>query len=227
PIQRTEHSRMSKAVAKKHVITEEVLSQAEGFFEAENAFLADACKQTAAVHTNDEEVDEEKETSETVSEEIDCKFSLVLIAAQQDRLVNGKNFNEIVSFAKDVTIRRRQKYAYAKFSADVQKFVSEFEDIKSDPNLSIDTGAEKIYGVKKVNYEIHPDSVQKKIGDFFRDFTKYRVQHDLLKLLNDFYKRVDKKYVMMFQSFNKQVDWTDKKSFEPYFNMLQATFICI
>ncbi|CAF3989486.1 unnamed protein product [Adineta steineri] len=305
PVQRNERSRASKAIAKKHVITEEVLSRAEEFFEAENAFLADACKQTAASHHNDEEVDEEKEAAENVSEEMvmlrqrdesqiikyipesekksrpkitpqnliqriratgrfgtigsaaqnifdlfeieissllletvrfhilfqknhfyhcvmDSKLSLALIAAQQDRLVNGKNFNDIVAIAKDITTRRRQKFAYARFSANLKKFVNDFEKVESVPNLSIDIGAEKLEGVKKANYEVHPDSVTKEINDFFCDFLKYRVQQDLLTLLHDFYKGVNEKYVAMLRSFNEQIDWTDKKSFEAYFNMLQA-----
>jgi hypothetical protein len=70
PVERTERSRFSKAVAKKSVLTEDVLSRATEFFEAEDAFLADACKQTANEHANDEDEDEGQEATENVSEEV-------------------------------------------------------------------------------------------------------------------------------------------------------------
>jgi hypothetical protein len=149
------------------------------------------------------------------------------MATQQDRLINGKSYNEIVTFAKDVTIRRRRKYAYSQFSANVQKFINEFESIKSDPNLSIDLGVDKLYGMKTIDFEVNPDTVQKEIDSFFRKFRKYSVKHDLLKLFNDFYKGIDTQYVTMLQYFNEQIDWTDKQSFEPYFNMLQVTFVLV
>jgi septation ring formation regulator EzrA len=137
------------------------------------------------------------------------------MATQQDRLINGKSYNEIVTFAKDVTIRRRRKYAYSQFSANVQKFINEFESIKSDPNLSIDLGVDKLYGMKTIDFEVNPDTVQKEIDSFFRKFRKYSV------------KGIDTQYVTMLQYFNEQIDWTDKQSFEPYFNMLQVTFVLV
>ena len=67
---RTEHTRASKAVAKKHVITEEIFSRANQFFEAEDAFLADACKQTTVGRDNNAEDEENTEVTENVSEEV-------------------------------------------------------------------------------------------------------------------------------------------------------------
>jgi hypothetical protein len=69
-VQNTEFSRASKAVAKKHIIANEVLSYAENFFETENAFLADACKQRAAAQQNNENENEENEATENVTEQV-------------------------------------------------------------------------------------------------------------------------------------------------------------
>lgn len=68
PVARTEHTRASKAVAKKHVIAEKVLSEANQFFEAEDVFLGDTSKQTT--NDNAEDEDEETEASEAVTEEM-------------------------------------------------------------------------------------------------------------------------------------------------------------
>lgn len=69
-VERTEHSRTSKAVAKKHIISEDVLSFAENLFETENAFLADACKQRSTAQQNDENENEEEESTENVTEQV-------------------------------------------------------------------------------------------------------------------------------------------------------------
>lgn len=142
-------------------------------------------------------------------------------------MIDGKSFRDIVTIAKDVTVRRRQKYAFARLHADLENFVDEFENVKDAPDLSIDAGADKLYGVKKVAYEVQPASVQKEIEDFFREFSKYRVPSDLLELFNDFYKNVDPKYVLLLQELNADVDWSDKNSFQPYFDTLQVTFVVI
>ncbi|CAF3189831.1 unnamed protein product [Rotaria sp. Silwood2] len=303
PVERTEHTRASKAVAKKHVNTEEVLSRANQFFEAEQSFLADTSKQTANENAEDE--DEETEANENVTEEMvmlrqrdesqvikytpdsekktrpkitaqnlikriraigrfgtmgtvsqnmfdlfsieitvhlletvrfhtmfqknffrhrvmESKLSLAIVAAQQDRLVGGKSFDEIVDVAKDITVRRQSKYKFAQFSGQLQKLIYEFENIQCHPNLSIDIGAVKIYGVKKIDLRTDPVKVQKIIADFFSEFTKYRVGNDLLKLFNNFYDKMNQKYGPMLVDFNEKIDWTDKRSYEPYFNMLQA-----
>lgn len=70
PVERTELSRISKVVAKKHILSEEVLSYAEDLFETENAFLADACKERSTAQYNDENDDEENESTENVTEEV-------------------------------------------------------------------------------------------------------------------------------------------------------------
>lgn len=154
----------------------------------------------------------------------ESKFSLALIAAQQNQLVGGKDITEIQTIAKDVTIRRQKKYQYARFSDNLHQLIDQFEHIESHSNLSINVGAEKIYGVKKIDSKIDPNCVRNQISDFFRDFSKYRVQNDLLKQLNNFYNKINRKHGQIFGSFNEKIDWTDKRAFEPYFNMLQAWF---
>lgn len=67
---RTEHTRTSKAVAKKHVITEEIFSQANEFFEAQDLFLIGTCEQTTNARDNAEDEDEEAEATENVTEEV-------------------------------------------------------------------------------------------------------------------------------------------------------------
>ncbi len=121
-----------------------------------------------------------------------------------------------------MTNRRQQKYAFAKLNGHLKKFIDEFEDVEYNPNLSIDVGANKIYGMKRVDFKINIDTVRKTTREFFRDFTKYRVQQDLLELFNYFFTRIHDKYASIFEDFNEQIDWTDKKSYEAYFNMLQA-----
>jgi hypothetical protein len=122
---------------------------------------------------------------------------------------------------KDMTALREHKYAFARLNGRLEKFINEFESVKCDSNLSIDVGADKIYGMKKVTCAVDPNSVQKEINDFFREFSKYRVHDDLLQLFNDFVRKIDQKYAKIFRDF-KPIDWTDKESFEPYCNMLQA-----
>ena len=324
PLERTQHTRTSKAVAKKHVITEEILSRANQFFEADDVFLTDMCKQTMIESAEDE--DEETEVSENVTEEMvmlrqrdesqvirytpenekktrpkvtgenlikrikatgrfgtigaafqnmidlfsieipvkyleavrfrtiiqknffrhrvlvslfwgtidffdfvwiffqESKFLLALIPAQQDRLIGGKSFDEIIATAKNATVRRQHKYKFALFSSQLQKLIDEFENVYYQPNLLIDIGAVKIYGVKRTDSRIDSEIVQKHVADFFREFTKYRVNDDLLlQRFNNFYSKMNEKYKTMFEHFNDQIDWTDKISYTSYFNLLQAS----
>jgi hypothetical protein len=152
----------------------------------------------------------------------ESKLSLAILTAQQDRLIDGKSFNEILAVAQDITIRRQRKYQFAQFNGQLQKFIHEFENSQCHPNLSIDMGAVKIYGVKKTELKIDLINVKKMTTDFFREFTKYRVNHELLRFFNDFYDRMDKKYGQKLAQFNETIDWTDKRSYEPYFNVLRA-----
>lgn len=126
--------------------------------------------------------------------------------------------------AKNVTDRRRQKYVFAQVSDRLKKFMNEFETIECETDFSIDTGADKIYGMTKVDCQIDCAAVQTHIDDFFHDFLKYRVNNNLLLLFNDFYMKIHNKYARIFEDFNEQIDWTDKRSYEAYFNMLQAWF---
>jgi hypothetical protein len=57
------------AVAKKNIILEKVISEAETLFGKQKAFLADACKESAKSVAKAEE-EEEEESSENVAEEI-------------------------------------------------------------------------------------------------------------------------------------------------------------
>jgi hypothetical protein len=102
--------------------------------------------------------------------------------------------------------------------------VSEFEKVECEPNLTNDDRAEKLYGVQKVDYEVEQSS-QRQIDDFFREFSKYRVQLDLLQVLNDFHKEINQKYAIVLERFNGNVDWTDQHSYKPYFNKLQVTIL--
>ena len=139
-------------------------------------------------------------------------------------MIGGKSYNDIMAMAKDVTDRRQKKYKFAQFSGHLQKFIHQFETLRSNADLSINVGAEKIYGIKRINSKIDSHTVQQEIRNFFRNYTKYRVHDDLLQLFNNFYKAMNRQFPKVFEPFNEKIDWTDKNSFEPYFNMLKSWF---
>jgi hypothetical protein len=87
---RTVRSVKSEATAKQQIMNEKIISEAEDLFGKENSFLADACKESLAKVLIEEQLNNEEETKESVSEEI------TVIKQNDENRINIKRYQKKV-----------------------------------------------------------------------------------------------------------------------------------
>ncbi|KAE9548611.1 hypothetical protein FO519_008177 [Halicephalobus sp. NKZ332] len=223
--ERTTRTNASRAVAKQSVIGEEILNQAES---TRKQFTAEEFVQyvkktgrktppgTAAqimfdLFSVELTSDQLRSVGVTFFHRINfckavkSKFSLALIAALQSRIVNGKSFEEIVEFSKDVFARKERKKQTTIKRDKLKDLFQILSQVKNNTDLSIQHGAEVLTGISE-------EKVKQLVDEFFDEYVELKAEIEFLGPLYEFWQGIPTEFKIFFEKLRRNdVNWADKQ----------------
>ncbi|CAF1664350.1 unnamed protein product [Rotaria magnacalcarata] len=166
-------------------------------------------------------------------QQMQSSFALVLVAALQSKLVNGKSYEEIKEFTSNLFIHRKRKFNHTRLRHKLQNISKEVDDALVHPSMNLLPGADKYFGIKESPLSIKlvpytdPINIKSVIKAFFSQYLTNEVNAQLLNAFNTFKKNIKPMYTQRLELFaqNENFRWTDKDVVQTYLNSLKAWLV--
>ncbi|UJR11290.1 hypothetical protein I4U23_015471 [Adineta vaga] len=166
-------------------------------------------------------------------EQMKSSFSLVLVAALQSKIINGKSYEEIKEFISTILARRQRKFSLSRLRHKLRNISKDVDDADEEPSMNLIPSADTYFGIKenplstKLAPYFDPININSVVKGFFSQYLNHEVDIKLLNALNTFLKTINPIYKQSLASFaqDKHFRWTDKDICQNYLNNLKAWLV--
>lgn len=160
-------------------------------------------------------------------------FCLVLLAALQSKIINGKSYDEIKHFTATLHNHRKRKFELSGLRQKLQNITLEVDSITINPSVNIHSGGSQLFGVKEnpLSANLNPYTDAAKVKEIVKLFySKYIVNEadcTMLTTMKGFLKNIKPMYHSMLASFDPEetFQWTDKEAVNSYCDSMKAWLV--
>lgn len=156
---------------------------------------------------------------------------MVLVSSLQQKIVNGKSYEEIKAFNATLPERRKQKLNLSRLRQKFQNISKETDGELVQPSLNLLPESDHYFGVKdsrlseRLARYTERNNVKKVVDVFFGQYIFKEADLPLLDALNTFLNKITPQYKQLLEQFATDLEWTDNEKTQDYLDSLSGWLI--